>query len=157
MKPFILVALFFLLFTLPIKSQNCHNVANCNGYACAGYDTCVCTGYAACDTLQVPLVQQTTTQLQAIYDADMKQYWASDPHADLSALTDEIHALNVELDKRSRVSIQATTNAIEAGFAEVRHEQALKARVQAWHMFVNECQHSSWKHLWTHPSWCQKY
>ena len=35
------------------------------------------------------------------------------------------------------------------------HERAVKARVQAWRMFVNECQHRSWKHLYRHPSWCK--
>ena len=35
------------------------------------------------------------------------------------------------------------------------HERAVKARVQAWRMFVNECQHRSWKHLYRHPRWCK--
>jgi hypothetical protein len=35
------------------------------------------------------------------------------------------------------------------------HERAVKARVQAWRMFVNECQHRSWKHGYRHPSWCK--
>ena len=35
------------------------------------------------------------------------------------------------------------------------YERAVKARVQAYRMFVNECQHRSWKHLYRHPSWCK--
>ena len=35
------------------------------------------------------------------------------------------------------------------------HERAVQARVQAWHQFVNECQHRSWKHGYRHPSWCK--
>jgi len=35
------------------------------------------------------------------------------------------------------------------------HERAVKARVQAWRMFVNECPHRSWKHGYRHPSWCK--
>jgi len=35
------------------------------------------------------------------------------------------------------------------------HERSVKARVQAYRMFVNECQHRSWKHLYRHPSWCK--
>ena len=104
---------------------------------------------------QTPLARQTYAQLQAEYDADIKVYWESDHSKDESALTDEIHDLNVEMDKRDRAIIQANTEAIEAGFSAVRHERAVKARVQAYRMFVNECQHPSWRHLYRHPSWCK--
>ena len=128
-------------------------------YNCGG--TCITTGQQVFQSYtieipqQPPLAQQTYAQLQAEYDADMKMYWESDHSKDESALMAEIHDLNVELDKRDRAIIQANTEAIESGFAEVRHERAVKARIQAWHQFVNECQHRSWKHGYRHPSWCK--
>ena len=97
------------------------------------------------------LAQQTYLQLQTEYNADMQQYWSSDHSKDETALIDEILALNAELDKRDQASIQVTTDAILAGFAQV----AGKARVQAWRMFIDECQHRQAKHLYRHPSWCK--
>ena len=98
-----------------------------------------------------PLAQQTYLQLQAEYTADMQQYWSSDHSKDETALTDEIHVLNIELDKRDQASIQMTTDAILAGFAQV----TARARVHAWRMFIDECQHRSWRRGYRHPSWCK--
>jgi hypothetical protein len=97
----------------------------------------------------IPLAQQTYLQLQAEYNADIQQYWSSDHSKDETALMDEIHALNVELDKRDQASIQTTTDAILVGFAQV----AAKARVHAWRM--DECQHRRLRNLYRKPSYCK--
>jgi hypothetical protein len=35
------------------------------------------------------------------------------------------------------------------------HARAVRMRVQAYRMAVNECQHRSWKHGFRHPGWCK--
>jgi hypothetical protein len=35
------------------------------------------------------------------------------------------------------------------------HERAVKARVHAWRMFIDECQHRRLRHLYRKPSFCK--
>ena len=125
-------------------------------YNCMMRGTCIATGQPTQIVITVhhtpttiPLAQQTYLQLQAEYNADIQQYWSSDHSKDETALMDEIHALNVELDKRDQASIQTTTDAILVGFAQV----AAKARVHAWRM--DECQHRRLRNLYRKPSYCK--